>query len=204
VIRLSCHLESAIGRHELGDYVRELVIDVLGANDEGIQEILVGRLAISQILWADAQMEGQSLLDVCDADSQGLYEMFEMLTDGNEEGQIRDDLKVEEPFDHIMFLYRAVFHPSLAPYRQAIVEAAVNLLGSQALIVMWLETGGFPESELADLGFKKIATTSLIYRNLAFTTKFIDRHPQGMDGADYVAQPEYEVWVHEQWGDDEP
>jgi hypothetical protein len=86
VIRLSCQIESAIGRHELGDYVRELVIGVLGANEEGTQDILVAKLAMSQVLWVDAQLDGQSLLDACDADSQGLYEMFEVLTDGNEEG----------------------------------------------------------------------------------------------------------------------
>ena len=159
---------------------------------------------MSQVLWTDAELDGHSLLDVCDADSQGLYAMFEVLTEGDEKGRIRDDLQVEEPFDHVMFLYRAVLHPSLVPYRQAILEAAVNLFGCQALIVMWLETGGFPESELADLGFRKIAATPLIYRHLAFTTEFSNRHPLGMDGSDYVARPEYESWVHEQWADDTP
>ena len=68
---------------------------------------------------------------------------------------------------------------------------------------MWRETGDFPESELADLGFRKIAGTSLIYRHLALATTFTDEHPQGIDPLDYVAKPGYESWVEEQWGDDD-
>jgi hypothetical protein len=202
VIRLFCQFDSAIGRHNLEDYVRELNIDIFAATEELTQELLVGRLALSQILWADAELDGSSLLDVCDNDSQGLCEVFEVLTEGNEAGKIRDDLEVPEPFDHIMFLYRAVLHPSLAPYRQTILETAVTLLGSQALVVMWLDTGDFAEGELADVGFRKIAGTSLIYRHLALATKFTDQHPQGVDPLDYVAKPEYEAWVEEHWGDD--
>jgi hypothetical protein len=49
----------------------------------------------------------------------------------------------------------------------------------------------------------KIAATPLIYRNLAFTTNFIEQHPQGIDASDYVAKADYETWVQEKWGDDE-
>ena len=94
----------------------------------------------------------------------------------------------------VMFLYGAVFHPSIQPFRQGILDTAFNLFGEDALALMWLKTSGLPESDLAELGFKKIAREALIFRHLAFRTPFRDRHPQGQD-ADLVALPEYEEWV---------
>ena len=36
-----------------------------------LSEYVVGKLAVDQILWADAQTDGVSLFEVCDNDSQG-------------------------------------------------------------------------------------------------------------------------------------
>ena len=63
---------------------------------------------------------------------------------------------------------------------------------------MWRDTSGLPEAELADLGFRKVAASDLIFRHSALRTPFGDRFPKGRD-ADAVAQPDYEAWVEREW-----
>jgi serine/threonine protein kinase len=79
-----------------------------------------------------------------------------------------------------------------------ILHAAFTLFGELSLAVMWKDTTGLPEAELADLGFRKVAGSDLIFRHSALRTPFGDRFPKGRD-ADAVAQPEYEAWVEREW-----
>jgi hypothetical protein len=112
-------------------------------------------LAMDQILWNDALADGVSLFDICDNDSQGLHEAHVILTKGRD--SFRPDLGIQEITSHVMFLYGAVFHPSIHPFRQGILNTAFNLFGEESVALMWLETSGLSESDLAALGFKKIA-----------------------------------------------
>ncbi len=96
-----------------------------------------------------------------------------------------------------MFLYGAVFHPSIHPYRQGILDAA-NLF-EESVAVMWKDTSGLSETELARLGFCKIAGSELIFRHLALLTPFHDAHPTDQDADDAVAEPEHEEWVMQEW-----
>ena len=169
MIHLSCSFVSSIGRQQLEDYVRELEVAVFSFDESG-HEVIVGRIAATQVLWADAEIDGESLFDICDNDSQGLYEVYRTLT--NKKGKIRTDLKAYEVVDHIIFVYRIVLHPDLVFCRQAILESVVTLFGHESLAVMWKDTGHFSESELAELGFCKIAGEELIFRHSAFKTPF--------------------------------
>jgi hypothetical protein len=157
---------------------------------------VVGKLAMDQILWMDALVDGVSLFEICDNDSQGLHEAHVILTNGND--SFRPDLKIEDVTNHVMFLYGAVFHPSIYAYRQGILDTAFRLFGEESLALMWLETSGLPKSALGELGFKKIARESLIFRHSAERTLFSDQYPQGQD-ADVEALPEYEDWVMKEW-----
>jgi hypothetical protein len=80
-----------------------------------------------------------------------------------------------------MFLYGAVFHPSIHAFRQGILDTAFNLFGDFSVALMWLDTSGLSEADLAELGFKKIAGQALIFRHSAHCTPFSERHPQGQD-----------------------
>jgi hypothetical protein len=195
MIRLSCSFDSSIGRFQLEDYVRELEVAVFSFDELG-QEVTVGKIAARQVLWADAEIDGESLLHICDSDSQGLCEVYRTLT--NKKGKIRADLKTYEVVEHVIFVYRIVLHPSLAVFRQAILEAVLTLFGETSLAVMWKDTGDFSETELAELGFCKIAGEELIFRHSAFKTPFSEKHPRGQD-VDFVATPENQAWVEEQW-----
>jgi hypothetical protein len=98
-----------------------------------------------------------------------------------------------------MFVYGAVFHPSIHPYRQGILDAALNLFGEESVAVMWKDTSGLSEMELADLGFCKIAGSELIYSHSALWTPFHDAHRTGQNTDDAVAEPGYEEWVMKEW-----
>jgi hypothetical protein len=151
---------------------------------------------MDQILWSDALADGVPLFDICDNDSQGLHEAHVILTNGHD--SFRPDLRIQEVTSHVMFLYGAVFHPSIHPFRQVILDTAFNLFGEESLALMWLDTSGLPESDLAELGFKKIAGEALIFRHSALSTPFSDRHSQRLD-PDVEALPEHEEWLMKEW-----
>ena len=198
MIRLACSFVASIGRHQLEDYVRELEVDVLAFDKSG-QEVLVGRIAATQVLWADAENDQESLFDICDCDSQGLYEVYRTLTD--KQGKIRTDLNADEVVDHIIFVHRIVLHPDLVFCRKAILDSVVTLFGCESLAVMWKDTGNFWEFELAALGFCRIAGEELIFRHSGFKTPFSKAHPRGLD-VDFEARPEHAAWVAEHWGEE--
>ena len=108
-------------------------------------------------------------------------------------------MKIKEVTNHVMFVYGAVFHPSIHPYRQGILDAALKLFGEESVAVMWKDTSGLSETELADLGFCKIAGSELIFRHSALRTPFHDAHPTGQNTDDAVAEPEHEEWVMQEW-----
>jgi hypothetical protein len=195
-MRLRCEFLTPVARSETDDYVRHLVISIECFDKECAEEYVVGKLAMDQILWMDALVDGVSLFEICDNDSQGLHEAHVILTNGND--SFRPDLKIEDVTNHVMFLYGAVFHPSIYAYRQGILDTAFRLFGEESLALMWLETSGLPKSALGELGFKKIARESLIFRHSAERTLFSDQYPQGQD-ADVEALPEYEDWVMKEW-----
>lgn len=195
-MRLHCEFSTSVARTDLDDYIRHLEISIGCYDEDCLNEYVVGKLAMDQILWADAIVDGVSLFEICDNDSQGLHEVHMILTKGKQE--FRPDLKINEVTSHVMFLYGAVFHPSIHPYRQGILDAAFNLSGEESVAVMWKDASGLSESELADLGFCKIAGSDLIFRHSALRTPLGDQFPKGQD-SDVVAEPEYEEWVEQEW-----
>ncbi len=195
-MRLRCEFMTPVARTDTDDYIRHLVISIECFDKDFAEEYLVGKLAMDQILWSQALADGVPLFEICDNDSQGLHEAHIILTNGND--SFRPDLKIKEVTNNVMFLYGAVFHPSIHAYRQGILDAAFRLFGEDSLALMWLETSGLPESALAELGFKKIACEALIFRHSAERTFFSDQYPQGQDD-EVEALPEYEEWVMKEW-----
>ena len=195
-MRLYCEFSTPVARADLDDYIRHLTINVGCYDEDALNEYIVGKLAVDQILWMDALVDGVSLFDICDSDSQGLHEVHTILTKGKQE--FRSDLKIKETTNHVMFVYGAVFHPSIHPYRQGILDAALNLFGEESLAVMWKDTSGLSEMELADLGFCKIAGSELIFRHSALLTPFRHANPTGQNTEDAVAEPDHEEWVEKE------
>ena len=196
-MRLNVEFSAPLSRTELGDYVRSLEVTVTCPDGDGVNEYVVGKLAMDQVLWADAVTDEVPLFEVCDADSQGLHEAHVALTGGGQE--FRPDLGIDEPTDHVMFLNGAVLHPAIHAYRRGVLDAAFNLFGEESVAVMWKDASGLSEAEMADLGFRKIAGSELVFRHSALRTPFHDAHPTGQDADDAVAGPEQEEWVEKEW-----
>jgi hypothetical protein len=183
------------------DYVRPLRISVKHYHADA-NEYTVARLAVDQILWGQAQVDGESLFDICDADSAGMHQLHMILTDGTDE--LCDDLHIDEPIDFVLFIHRAVFHPDTYPLRQGIIDAVCDLFGQSTLVVMWKDTSGLADAELAALGFSRVAGTELIFRNCYLATPFGEANPRGLqsDNFDFDAVPEHEEWVKRAWRDE--
>src|SRR5271157_218926 len=145
-MRLRCEFSTPVARTDLDDYVRNLEITIGCYDEDCLNEYTVGKLAMDQILWADAIVAGVSLFEICDNDSQGLHEVHTILTNGTQ--KFRADLGIDEITSHVMFLYGAVFHPSIHAYRQSILDAAFNMFGEESLAVMWKDTSGLSGVEL--------------------------------------------------------
>ena len=117
-------------------------------------------------------------------------------------GKVRPEFEIDDVFIHVMFVYRVVLHPEILPHAKAILDAAVDLLGQDALIVMWRGLGNIPDADLAEIGFRKIAGTELICRQSTLRSRFSEKYPRGQD-VDVVGRPEFEQWVLEQWQKEE-
>ena len=197
MVYISCQFETPIGRSDYSDYVRALTLDVSGC-DAGGQRFLIGKIAADQVLIGDAQSHRMPLFDVCDQDSQGLYEAYEALFD--DKGEFQPELNIDEPADSLIFVWRAVLHSRLRLYLQGVIDTIGTLFGDETVLAMWHRTTEISNSELAALGFRRIAGSDLIYRPSALRSDFSDEHPSGMDVPfDFEADESGEEWVLREW-----
>ena len=200
MIYVSCQFETPIGRSDYSDYVRALRFDVFGC-DAGGYRILLGKIAGDQVLIGDAQSHGMPLFDVCDQDSQGLYEAYAALFD--DKGEFQPELEIDVPAESLIFVWRAVLHSRLRPYLQGVIDAIGTLFGVETVLAMWHSTSGLSDAELASLGFRRIAASGLIYRHSALRSDFSEAHPCGMDvPLDFEADGSDEEWVLREWKKD--
>jgi hypothetical protein len=174
-----------------------LKIEVFGCDAVG-DRFLLGRIAADQVLVGDARTEGMSLFDVCDQDSQGLYETYEALFD--DRGEFQPELNIDDPADSLIFIWRAVLHSRIRPYLQGVIDAIGTLFGTETVLAMWHRTTELSDAELASLGFRRIAGRELIYRHSALRSDFSDEHPSGMDVSfEFEAEESDEEWVLTEW-----
>jgi len=67
----SCdQLSAPVARTDLDDYIRHLEISVGCYDEDARNEYIVGKLAVDQILWAHALVDGVSLFEIYDSDSR--------------------------------------------------------------------------------------------------------------------------------------
>ena len=193
---LRSRFTTSICRQDLEDYVRIVEIDVLCYDEDVADAYLVGRITLNQILWAQAIVDGESLFEVCDNDSQGLHNIFMILTKGKTE--FRKDLNLEEVAQEVIFLHRFLLHPDFRPHHLGVLDAALKLFSEESLAVMWMGESNLTEAELAKLGFAKIAGSDLIYRRSWYRSPFSDENPRGLD-CHLEARPDHEEWVSQEW-----
>jgi len=140
MIYVSCQFETPIGRSDYSDYVRALQLDISGCDADG-NRVLLGKIAADQVLVGDAQVDGMSLFNVCDEDSQGLHDAYMALFD--EHGEFQSELNLDDHADALIFIWRAVVHPRLLPYLQGVL-ATIGSLFSEATVVAMRRCGTAP------------------------------------------------------------
>ena len=197
MIYVSCQFETPIGRSDYSDYVRALQLDISGCDLNG-DRVLLGKIAADQVLISDAQVDGMSLFDVCDEDSQGLHEAYVALFD--DRGEFQSELNLEDYADTLIFIWRAVVHPRLSPYLQGVIATIGSMFSQATVVAMWHSTTSLSDPELASLGFRRIAGSGLIYRHSALRSEFTDHNPTGIDvPLDFEAEPSDAEWVLAKW-----
>ncbi len=197
MIYVSCEFETPIGRSDYSDYVRALQLDIFGCDANG-DRILLGKMAADQVLIGDAQVDGMSLFNVCDEDSQGLHDAYVALFDDH--GEFQSELNLDDHADTLIFIWRAVVHPRLLPYLQGVIATIGSLFSEATVVAMWHSTTGMSDAELASLGFRRIAGSGLIYRHTALRSDFTNEHPTGLDvPVEFEAEESDAEWVLAKW-----
>ena len=113
MIGLKCSFETGIGRFFSSEYVRKINIDVF-FRDEYEQEFVLGKVCVDQARVLAAQDDGQSLIHIFDADSQGLLDAFCALF--RADGELQEELGADACTHNLIFLWKAIFHPAIQPY----------------------------------------------------------------------------------------
>lgn len=200
MIYVSCQFETPIERSDYSDYVRKLHLDITATTENG-DHVLIGRIAADQVLIRDARRDQMSLFEVCDADSQGLYETYCALFD--DMGEFLDELEVRQPVDTMIFMWRSVIHPRLRPFLEGVVATIGSLFGKATVVAMWHDTTRLTDSELASLAFRRIAGSRLIYRHSAARSPFAKMYPTGMDvPVEFYPEESDANWVLAEWKKD--
>ena len=193
---------SPIVRDEDHGFIRHYDVDVFGFGEDG--EHLIGKVAFDVFLWRDAEAAGASLFEICDADSQGWYNVFCALSGRETFGsggrdEILPELGIEDVVDRIAFIWRFLLHPEArSSYTKAVIHDIARYVGDDSILTMWHGTVEMPESDLVDMGFAKIGGSQLIFRDLHLQASYEARYPLGEE-IDFEACPEHSQWVLKEW-----
>lgn len=195
--------DSPIVRDEDCGFIRHHDVDVFSYGDDG--EYLIGRVAFDMFLWGDAETARASLFDICDADSQGWYEVFHALSgratfgDGGRD-EILPEMGITDVVDSVTFIWHFLLHPEARPScTKAIIHDIARYARVDSLLTTWHSTLDLSDGDLIDMGFAKIGGSQLIFADLHHQYPYDARHPGGED-IDFEARPEHEKWVLEHWG----
>lgn len=195
--------DSPMARDEEHGFIRHYDVDVFGFGEDG--EHLIGKVAFDVFLWGDAEATGACLFDICDADSQGWYDVFcalsgrETFRDGGRD-EILPELGIEDVVDRIAFIWRFLLHPEArSSYTKAVIHDIARYVGDDPILTMWHGTLEMFDSDLVDMGFAKIGGSQLIFRDLHLQVPYDARHPRGEE-VDFEARPEHGKWVLKEWG----
>lgn len=200
MIYISCEFSASLGRFDFEDYIRALHLTVYSLDESG-NRVVLGIFGADKLLLMDAQIDGEDIFQICDQDSQGLYEVYEALFE--EGGEFQEELAVDDVTEHLIFLWRSVLHPKLRPFETGILEAVGTLFGNECVLAMWRSVTNLTDKELAELGFRKIAQTSLLFRHLALQTEFSRANPRGIEiPIEFKASSDDEKWVMARWEND--
>jgi hypothetical protein len=154
------------------DYIRSHVVSVVcpveGDTDDDdyeYEEVVAGRLAVDYLDITRIEHEGHSVLDVCDSDSSGWEHVYSATIEPAEDfAELRKDFHFDDVITGLVLIHKAVFHQSLRPWQQMILDSVCKMFPESTAIVMEKGTVDLGDKELAGLGFRIIAGHDLLFR----------------------------------------
>jgi hypothetical protein len=197
MIRVSCEFHVPLGRTENTHYIREVAISVLGRDQSGTDFVL-GKIGCAILLLRDAKLDGVNVFDICEQDSEGMYQVYLALFEEN--GEFQQELGIDDVTNQVLFLWRAVFHPKLRSYQDAILQVVCEMFGQDSVAILWNSITELGDRDLAELGFRKIGGTNLLFRHAAMRSRFAEKHPRGVDtSSELIASQSDQDWVVRKW-----
>ncbi|HUS39488.1 MAG TPA: hypothetical protein VMX74_08560 [Pirellulales bacterium] len=136
---LHVRYEWPVHRADCTDYMSFLEVDVVAEDEVSDNPFVVGKFEIDKVHWSDAENDGQSLVHICDADSAAWLEVYEILTEAGKDGQLRNDLKLEDFFVEVVFIHHFLLHPEIED-RVAVIDAAIRATTTDnSVVVTWYD-----------------------------------------------------------------
>ena len=144
-------------------FLREYEIDVISGNDE--RSFVAGRLAVDFLDMTRVESAGETVLEVCDADSDGWVDVYNSILEvKGRQAQLKEEFDFDDPIYNIAFLRAFVFGPSLQEWRKFIIAHVADMFSFDTATVMRKGHQEFSKPDLAELGFWSISGTDLLFR----------------------------------------
>jgi hypothetical protein len=200
-MEVECSFSSLLCRFEPDDFIKHLDLTVIDHTESG-ERIILGKIVADLLPIADVVNAGERLYDVCDADSAGWEQVYTILFEKGSE--FRPELEIEAGVENVLFVWKSLLHPKLDPYRQGIFDTVGGLFTYATVFAMWNHAMHLTDKELAELGFRKIARSELIYRDMTLITAYSKKNPSGTEvRLDFEPTKEDEEWVAQRWNEEE-
>lgn len=202
MIRFTCKYHYYPAADDLDKYIRHNVIDVQVFHDDH-DWVLVGRLEVDDLDIAQAESDHWNIIHVCDADSAEWEHVYSTVIEPFADfAEIREDFGFDDPVNHLLFLRRAVFHPSIRTWQNYILDHVCNLFSFDSAMVMPRSETSLAEKELAALGFRKIVDSDLLFRPIMLASDY-SASDDPRDPADLKIGPDAQEYVEIQWDNDD-
>lgn len=182
-------------------YLRPHELSVYCASSEDEDgEVVAARLAFDYLDVARIEEEGVNVWEVCDADSQGWLSVCSaMLEPTAKYAEYRKEIGIDHPVLGLVFIHRAVFHSSMRDWQGMIVDSVSRMFSGETSTMMWRETTGMTDRELASLGFRIVAGEDLLFRPNMMRSEYEPANDDRDPNFDLKVPKEAGEYVQQQW-----
>ncbi len=142
------------------EYVHTVTGKALDLNEDE-----VGTITLKFLSTTEAENQGERLFDVCDADSAILEAIYATLFDTN--GETKDELDVEPGWNNLLFVEAVEIKAGVekTSLRVQLIETGIAMFCPAGLIVAVEDSLELSIEEWRQLGFRRIAESSFVFRD---------------------------------------
>ena len=164
-----------------GEYVHAVTGRALGPNENE-----VGTLTLKLVSATEAEIQGERLLEVCDADSAILEAIYATLFDAK--GETRDDLDIEPGWSNLVFVETVEIEPGYeqTSLRVQLIETGIAMFCPEGLIVAREDALNLTVDEWRQLGFRRIAESPFVFRDQLKVNPYDQSPAEIRDEASYT------------------